>query len=222
MADAGKPIWKKWWFWAIVVVVLGAIGRNMDKSGARGAASDKSSTVVAASQRGNAPAPAAPAKVATALPSDQQAFASAVEGFYGPYDDAPNELKKSALRVQRKSAIEQSLPELTVSNWIGTLDEMGTNSEGKAYIAVKLGGAKSITIKTWNNALSDSGDRTLIENGSALYGTLGDLSEGTRIRFSGEFLAGEKDHVREGSMSEHGAMTDPEFLMRFSAVTPTN
>ena len=95
---------------------------------------------------------------------------------------------------------------------------MQTNSEGKAFIEIKLEGAESIVIKTWNNSLSDLMDNTLIENGSGLYNTIADLSEGTEVVFSGTFIADDRDFIREGSMTERGSMTDPEFILKFSSI----
>lgn len=32
MSEAKKPIWKRWWFWVLVVIVIGAIGANMEEN----------------------------------------------------------------------------------------------------------------------------------------------------------------------------------------------
>jgi len=152
------------------------------------------------------------------LPQTQSAFIQKVESFYEPYYEAPNELKKSALRKQRKDAIREIIKNKRVSNWIGTLKSMETNSEGKAAIVIRLEGAESITIKTWNNALSDIFDETLIENGSELYNAIADLSKGDKVVFSGTFASDERDFIREASVTERGSMTDPEFILKFSDV----
>lgn len=152
------------------------------------------------------------------LPQSQLAFIQKVESFYPLYDEAPNELKKSALRKQRKDALASLVSSRRVSEWIGTLKDMQTNSEGKAFIEIKLDGAESITIKTWNNALSDIIDETLIENGSELYNSISDLSVGDKVVFSGTFASDERDYIREASITERGSMMDPEFILKFSDV----
>ena len=61
-------------------------------------------------------------------------------------------------------------------------------------------------------------DNTLIENGSDLYNSISDLSEGDRVVFSGTFIPDDSDFIREGSVTERGSMTDPEFILKFSDV----
>jgi len=63
------------------------------------------------------------------------------------------------------------------------------------------------------------GDNTLINPNSQLYADISELSEGDMVVFSGTFLSDDKDHIEEGSMSESGAMTDPEFLLLFNKVS---
>ena len=152
-----------------------------------------------------------------ALPADQAAFIQIVEPFYQQYKDAPNELKGSALRTQRKEALAKQLTSMKITNWAGTLQSLDTNSEGKAAIVIKLDGS-DIEVGTWNNAISDIGSETLIANSSPLYNTLSDLARGDHVVFSGEFLPSEKDHITEQSVTESGSMTSPRFLVRFSDV----
>lgn len=152
------------------------------------------------------------------LPASQVKFIEKVEFFYSLYREAPNELKKSALRTQRKQVISNLLSNRKVSGWIGTLEDMQTNSEGKAFIEIKLEGAKSITIKTWNNLLSDVFDNTLIENGTELYNAISNLTEGDLIIFNGTFISDDSDYIKEASITERGSMTDPEFIMKFTNV----
>lgn len=47
------------------------------------------------------------------------------------------------------------------------------------------------TVKTWNNSIGDAADNTLIGQ--------------------------ERNGIREASLSEQGAMMDPEFIIRLSA-----
>ena len=96
-----------------------------------------------------------------AEPEEQEEFIEAVESFYERYKDAPNDLKRSSLRVKRRKAISKILPSRNVSEWEGTLVSMGTNRDGKAYISIKLKGAESIEVGTHNNAFSDIGHNTV-------------------------------------------------------------
>ena len=106
-----------------------------------------------------------------------------------------------------------------VTDWVGQVTKVGANSDGKGILEVEL--AKGIIIKTWNNSLSDMGDHTLIEPGSAVFNTASNFSEGQIIKFSGTFLRGiENECVRESSLSLQGTLDEPEFIFRFSSVSP--
>jgi len=202
----------------IVVCFFVIIAMNTD---------DKSTTTTpapATTVAKSAPAPAVkapappPKPTPPPLPAKQQAFTTAVESYFSPYRSAPNELKKSTLRTQRSGAIKKALGNSkAVSGWVGTLKKMSTNSEGKAFIEIKLDGS-DVMVQCWNNGLSDIMDKTLIEQGSKMFTAIADLSKGDKVVFSGTFVKGDKDWVGEQSMTESGSMTDPEFTFRFSSV----
>ncbi|MDP8256270.1 MAG: hypothetical protein P9M14_11015 [Candidatus Alcyoniella australis] len=153
------------------------------------------------------------------LPAKQVAFTHAVTIFFHQYRSAPNELKKSALRTQRRNGIKTALANSrSVKDWIGKIDNMGTNSEGKAYIYIKMESEDRIKLGTWNNAFSDIGANTLIDQSNPLFHVLAELSEGNRVIFSGTFIQSDQDFIRESSLTEFGAMTDPSFIFKFSTL----
>ncbi len=152
------------------------------------------------------------------VPVEQSSLAAVVREYAKAYRDANNELKKSAVRSARRAAIEEALKGIrSVTNWTGRLSEMGTTSEGDAYITIKLENS-DVEVKTWNNSFSDISDLTLIKHSSALYNNIANFNKGDRVQFSGKFLADKMDFIREGSLTEEGAMLEPEFLFRFSEV----
>lgn len=152
------------------------------------------------------------------LPPSQKSFIEVLSSFQGEYSAAPNELKKSAVRNKRRNQIRKVLNgKVRISKWVGTLQDMGTTSERKAYISIRLEGSK-YEVKTWNNAVSDIMDDTLIEPESSLYKKIAELSEGDKVIFSGSFITGKDDFIREGSMTESGAMLDPEFIVKISDI----
>lgn len=152
------------------------------------------------------------------LPEQQTKFIHVIHSSMQPYDQAPNELKKSVLRTQRKDQIKAALNgNLEVKNWYGIIKTMETTSNGKAHISIILPQSE-IQIQNWNNELSDIGDNTLISQNSSLYNSIMDLNEGVPVLFSGRFLRG-KDFMKEASLTEEGAMAEPEFLIRFSEVS---
>ena len=103
-----------------------------------------------------------------------------------------------------------------VQDWVGTIYELSSNSEGKGVLSVQI--SDNVYIKTWNNKLSDIGHDTLIDPNSSLFKTLSGLSEGNKIKFSGSFLPSDTDCIREGSLTLSGSMTEPEFIMQFERV----
>ena len=162
---------------------------------------------------------AAKKKADVPVPADQAAFGEAVTQFYKPYRDAPNELKKSVLRTKRKGEIQSVLgTSAEFTDWVATIADLSTNSDGNGILSVKLEGS-GVQLKTWNNALSDILDNTLIAQSSPLFNAIAEMEEGARVKVSGAWISSDEDHIKESSMSEYGSMTDPEFIVRFSSVT---
>lgn len=206
-----NPLWKRWWVWAIGLFVLTAMFRSDKNDKSPDASGD-----IAASTTASNGKPAAPS--GPIVPESQKEFIKCIESFFGPYGDASNELKKSALRNKRRSALQSVVQDRSVTDWIGTIYEMGTTSDRKGYVTVRLHGTKHIAVQTWNNALSDVGSGTLIGSSSPVFSNLADLKEGSRVRFSGGFLADDDDFIDEVSITENGSMTDPSFVFRFSDI----
>jgi hypothetical protein len=73
---------------------------------------------------------------------------------------------------------------------------------------------------TWNNSLSDIGDKTLIEPGTPLHNAAVQLNRNDTDIFSGAFIKGDKDCFRESSIIQRGSMIDPDWIFRFSSVRP--
>jgi len=150
------------------------------------------------------------------IPASQKKFIDLIDTNVQKYRTAKNELQKSAIRTERKQALCEITEGFTVSDWIGTLNALNTNSEGNAVLSIRI--SPNIEIKTWNNALSDTGSNTLIEKDTSLFNELFYLSRGQKVMFSGSFFTSEKDCLKELSVTEEGAMTKPEFLMKFNKV----
>ena len=154
-----------------------------------------------------------------AIPEQQAAFIRTVASFSDRYEEAENELQRSAQRAKRRAALAKLLPGRAVKGWTGTLESLDTDSRGNAYITIEPEGAESIMIATWSNALADAGTHSMIRSGSELYNKLAAMRSGERVIFSGTFAASDVDHIAEGSLTEAGSMTTPDFVMVFSDVT---
>ncbi len=107
-----------------------------------------------------------------------------------------------------------------VREWVGQVTTRSTNNEGRGVLVVSIG--PNVSVKTWNNSLSDIGDKTLIEPGSAVFNAMGSLRNGDWVRFSGRLFSDSTDCVREPSMTIRGTMTSPEFIFRFDSIQRIN
>ncbi len=155
---------------------------------------------------------------AVPIPQSQSAFVEIISEYEKRFASAANELQQSALRDQRRAAILTSLgSQLRVNEWSGTLRKLETNGDGKGVITVRI--APDLDLLTWNNSLSDSLHGTLIDKGTELYDVLMNMAVGDKVRISGNFFQADADGVFENSMTIRGAMTAPEFLFRFTAIS---
>jgi hypothetical protein len=77
----------------------------------------------------------------------------------------------------------------------------------------------NVEIGTWNNALSDFLDKTLIEPDTALFATLTSLAQGDEVYITGYFFKSDVDCVKESSLTLNGSMTEPYFIFRFTEIS---
>lgn len=145
-------------------------------------------------------------------------FISSVTDYSTKFKSAKNELQESVLRDERAAVFSSLLKGRSVDSWVGTIEELSTNNDGKAVLSIRI--SPDIKIRTWNNALSDLGSNTLIEKNTSLYSTLLELSAGQNVFFSGTFPASKTDFIKEGSLTINGSMTNPDFILKFDSVTP--
>lgn len=127
-------------------------------------------------------------------------------------------MAQGALRPQRAKAICDLLKNGKITDWVGTVQKLSSNNAGKGVLSVSM--SKIANAKTWNNELSDIGDKTLIEPGTPLHEAAVQLSRKQSIVFSGTFLKGNKDCFTESSLTQRGSMTNPDCIFRFSSVKP--
>lgn len=151
------------------------------------------------------------------IPVLQSAFIEVTESYSRQFSNARNELQESIMRDDRRLSISTTLGGgLSVDNWSGTIVSLGTNTEGKGIVSIRV--SPNVVLKTWNNAISDLFHNTLIEKNSSTYDALLNLVAGDRVIFSGSFFPSDEDGVYETSLTIRGAMQEPEFLFRFDEV----
>lgn len=128
-------------------------------------------------------------------------------------------MQRGGVKAHRDKSLCAQLSSLSVSDWVGTVKTIDSNSDGKGVLAVSL--APDITVQTWNNELSDIGSDTLIQPGTQLFASASAMKTGDLVRFSGTFLPGaEGDCLEEASLTLEGKVESPDFIFRFSGITP--
>jgi hypothetical protein len=145
-----------------------------------------------------------------------------VESFVPTYNAADTEIRKTNVRFERKDAIARYFStsgSLQFQEWVGQIEQLRTESDGEAALAIKLKGSETV-IKTWNNSFSDSSSHTMISRDDGLYSSLANIRVGEEVTVSGTFLLNpsKPDYVEEASMTESGSMTSPEFIVRFTQI----
>ena len=202
------------------LVVLGIIGSLLDDS------NDESSSISTSSSLKSEDSPRVEKSVVEDLrPQAQIQFTEIFKTYKKSFRDTENELKQARLRSQRKQEFANALGGLSATSWRGKIKKLDTNSEGKAILKVTIPDgnySSDIEIGTWNNALSDIMDNTLIDGDSPLFDILIDLSKKQEVEFSGGFFSDEADYIKASNLTIHGAMTSPDFLFKFESVKPIN
>jgi hypothetical protein len=169
-----------------------------------------------------APVAPAPVKVVAPpppLPEAQARLIGIVADYAQAYRAAPNDMAKGATRPARAAAICAAL-KTEVREWRGTVDDLKSTNEGWGVLEVRV--APNLSLKTWNNEMSDLGDKSLIRPGSPLHLAAMQLRKHQPVIVSGTLYRSDADCFREISFTVNGAMTDPDFLFRFSSVRPAD
>jgi len=146
---------------------------------------------------------------------DESAFTEAVSAAREEYENASFD-DRAAVQSGRAAAICAAVKSPEVKNWIGRIKEIDKDAGGRTIISVSL--PDGTLVKTWNNAMSDVEDKTLVLAGTPLAAAFGKMAEGDTIRFSGTFFADEPDCFRSSRLSLDQSMTEPSFLFRFTDV----
>jgi hypothetical protein len=157
-----------------------------------------------------------------APPPLEQRLVQIVESFATRYRDRPNDMAGGALRPARAREICEAMKATrgAARGWTGTVERLDSTSAGNGILIVRV--SALVTLKTWNVEFVDTQDRTLIPHGSPLFPVAAGLRRGQTISFDGEFRPHRDDCIREVSMTFAGAMEEPDFLFRFTAIRPVN
>lgn len=160
--------------------------------------------------------------LAADIPPQEAHLISIISDSSSRYDSANNDFQKGAERVKRAKAICNSLPSRSAKNWIGTVEDLSSTSDGYGVLSIRI--SDHITVSTNNNKFSDSLGtmKTLVMPDSPVFQKMASLSKGQTVMFSGVFAPAQNDCLEELSITQSGSMSDPEFEMKFTDVSPSN
>ncbi|MFD6177140.1 MULTISPECIES: DUF2510 domain-containing protein [unclassified Isoptericola] len=148
-------------------------------------------------------------------PRSEREFVTIVTDGFAAFDKADTDLQQSEAIRKRNAKICDAVG-TAADDWTGVVTDVGANGEGKAWVEIEV--APNITVQTWNNALSDTFDDTLIPPGSSMFDNLVAMKSGDKVTFSGEFVRDDDACVQTTNITQHFSGVDPQFLMRFTAV----
>lgn len=149
------------------------------------------------------------------VPKAQQSFSDRVAKATQEYQDTDNELRMSKAITDRDKALCKATGG-TFEGWKATIHDIGSTGDGYGYIAIIID--EDIELSTWNNALSDIGDNSLIKPSNKLFDKLLDMSSGDTVTVSGTFLKDNGTCVKTSNMSEAFNATSPDFKVKFSSI----
>jgi TM2 domain-containing membrane protein YozV len=154
------------------------------------------------------------------VPATQQAMADAVAQGRTDAEAAETDLQRANVLNVRSEAMCASIPDGAVQDWVGTVKSVDANGEGKAVVVLEI--EDDIEIATWNNALSDIGDNTLIEQGTPLYDAALALAPGDTVTFSGTLKSGSEGNdtcYYASNLTEAMSIESPDYIINFSELT---
>ena len=148
------------------------------------------------------------------LPPLEASFIDVVSRAQDDSQKAENDMQKGGIKAKRDTALCNVMTTLQVNDWIGTIEKIDSNSDGKGVLEISI--AHGINVETWNNDLSDIGSNTLLDPRSAIFEVASSMKTGQLVRFSGTFLpSSDNDCLNESSLTLDGKLESPEFIFRF-------
>jgi uncharacterized protein YecT (DUF1311 family) len=127
-------------------------------------------------------------------------------------------MQLGGIKAKRDAALCDAGLSLVVNNWVGKVEKIDSNADGKGVLSVSI--APDVVIKTWNNAVSDMMDKTLIEPGTPVFQTASAMKRGQYVTFSGLLYRAKSsgDCLRESSLTLKGKVKEPEFIFKFDQI----
>ena len=146
--------------------------------------------------------------------NDQKEFCKINKKYIDLSKKTSKDLKLQLYKRKRKK--ELSNFNFEFKNWKGKIEEIDSVGDEYAYVSISV--CKNVTIKTWNNEFSDMINKSLIHIDSEIYEILLDLEKGNSVITSGSFTESDSDYFQEGSITNSGSLSEPEYIVHFSKI----
>ncbi len=157
--------------------------------------------------------------VLTERPEQQQRFVAIVEKAQRKAAGVENDMQLGGLLAERSRALcELFAGERVAHNWTGVITYIGANEDG--YGVVEMWMFPDITLVTWNNAVSDAVDNTLIPPSEDSFRALAQMSPGQRVVVSGGLIRDRKTCFKNKNFYLDSKIQAPEYLFQFVKVEP--
>lgn len=157
-------------------------------------------------------------------PSAQRSFFALNVKCKDAYGKGINEIQRSLAFNDCNASRTAYAKQSQISGWVGVIKRISTDQGADVVsldIVSKVDGFE-ITFRTVSNRLSDVTSGSLITQNNPLFTVLANMKEGALVTFDAVFLSdpsGDRG-LWEASMTEQGAMSEPEFNVRFTSVRP--
>lgn len=155
-------------------------------------------------------------RIEDSYPDQEKSFIQVVEQAINSSKSSANEMQKGGVKADRTDALCSLLKNKSVKNWVGKVYTVDSNSDGKGVLTIQL--TRDISVKTWNNALSDISDNTLLTPRTPIFNAASNLKKGDYVTFSGRFISDTESCIRESSLGLSGGLEEPEFIFKFSDI----
>jgi len=142
--------------------------------------------------------------------------------------DVETDFQVGAVLSERDKELNNFMTSKSITNWIGTVKKVDSNSEGKGTLSIAFG-KNNFYFQTWNNVFSDDvhaltgGRKTLIEPDSDLYSVMGTLRKKDKVKISGSlFIDAQSGHIALQNLTKKGKIKSPEFTFVFDSIEKIN
>lgn len=148
-------------------------------------------------------------------PPDEMRFIQVVEHWRQKYHDVPETIKQDEIRSTMRASRAQDLRNalggnLHIGPWFGRVMQIYQRG-GNVHISLRIAEGTNL-VTTYDTELHDS---------DPLYAVVANIAKGSIVKFTAELIPGDREQIKEVSITESGSMADPEFAIRFLSFEKT-